>query len=431
MEHSTFFVSGLGISHNLSTSRKSFYSGSVVNSCSLRPLKTKKSTSNGRRFLSVELKQIAVVGVPKEIKKSEYRVGIVPSGVEQLTRRGVKVLVEKSAGLGSGIKDSEYEQAGATIAQNAEEVYANSEMIMKVKEPILPEWSLIRPGQLLYTYFHFAASRELTDAMLKSGATCLAYETVQTDDKVIPLLVPMSEVAGRMAIQEGAKYLERPFGGKGVLLSGVPGVTPGVVTIIGGGIVGTNAAKVAAGMGATVYVLDTNIRRLRYLSEIMPDNVSTVFSSPYNLRKLLPITDLLVGAALTIGAAAPKILSRADLALMAEGSVFVDVAIDQGGVAETSIPTTHTEPTYVEEGVVHYCVANIPGAVPTTSTYALTNVTLPYAIDLVEKGWRRACLESLDLQRGLNIIDGHITYGPVADAFDLPHKSPEVFLQGS
>ncbi len=361
-----------------------------------------------------------IIGVPKEIKSNENRVALTPAGALELTRRGHTVYVQSTAGEGSGFEDSDYTEANAKILKTADEVWAIAEMIMKVKEPIAEEYPRCRPNQLVFTYFHFASSEELTHAMIKSGAVCLAYETVETKDRQLPLLIPMSEVAGRMAIQEGAKYLEKPVKGRGVLLGGVPGVPPGKVLIIGGGVVGTQAAKMAAGLGAQVVILDTNLNRLRYLNDVMPANVVTMFSNEYNIRRLIRDTDLIVGAVLIPGAKAPKLITRDMLKTMHPGAVLVDVAVDQGGSFETTKATTHADPTYIIDDIVHYCVANMPGAVPFTSTVALTNATLPYAIQLANKGWQQACKENHELLLGLNVVGGKVVYQGVADAFGLP-----------
>lgn len=366
-----------------------------------------------------------IIGVPKEIKTNENRVALTPAGALEFTKRGHTVYVETQAGVGSGFDDQDYMEAGAKILRTADEVWAIAEMIMKVKEPIAEEYGRCRKDQLIFTYFHFASSQELTHAMIKSGAVCLAYETVETKDRQLPLLVPMSEVAGRMAIQEGAKYLEKPVKGRGVLLGGVPGVEPGKVLVLGGGVVGTQAAKMAAGLGAQVTLLDVSLARLRYLSDIMPANVTTLFSSEYNIRRLVQTHDLIVGAVLIPGAMAPKLITRDMLKLMRPGTVVVDVAVDQGGCFETTKPTTHDHPTYIIEDVVHYCVANMPGAVPFTSTVALTNATLPYALQLANKGWERACLENQELFLGLNVVKGKVVYKGVADAFGLPFSRLE------
>lgn len=361
-----------------------------------------------------------IIGVPKEIKNNENRVAVTPAGVAEFLKHGHTVYIQSTAGEGSGFSDATYQAAGAIILPTIEEVYGVAEMIVKVKEPIASEYSLIRPNQLLFTYFHFASSEELTQAMLASGAVCLAYETVEKTDRSLPLLVPMSEVAGRMAIQEGAKYLEKPQKGKGVLLGGVPGVPSGKVLILGGGIVGTQAAKMAAGLGARVVIMDLNLARLRYLSDIMPANVTTIMSNDYNIREAIQEADLIVGAVLIPGAKAPHLITKDMLKLMKPGTVVVDVAVDQGGCIETCKPTTHENPTYVIDDIVHYCVANMPGAVPYTSTLALTNATLPYAVQLANMGWKNACEANLELRKGLNILDGKVVYRGVADAFGLP-----------
>ncbi len=364
-----------------------------------------------------------IIGVPKEIKSNENRVALTPAGALELTRRGHTVYVQSTAGVGSGFEDKDYTEAGAKILNTADEVWAIAEMIMKVKEPIAEEYPRCRPDQLIFTYFHFASSEELTRAMLERGSVCLAYETVETKDRQLPLLIPMSEVAGRMAIQEGAKYLEKPVKGRGVLLGGVPGVPPGKVLVIGGGIVGTQAAKMAAGLGAQVTILDTNLNRLRYLNDVMPANVVTMFSNEYNIRRLIRDTDLIVGAVLIPGAKAPKLITRDMLKTMHAGTVMVDVAVDQGGCFETTKATTHADPTYIIDDVVHYCVANMPGAVPFTSTVALTNATLPYAVQLAQKGWQKACADNPELLLGLNVVKGKTVYQGVADAFNLPMHS--------
>lgn len=361
-----------------------------------------------------------IVGIPKEIKNNENRVGMTPAGVNELVRRSHTVYVQKGAGENSGFSDEQYERVGAKILPTIADVYAVAEMIVKVKEPIEPEYPLIRKGQLLFTYFHFASDRKLTEAMMASGATCLAYETVELKDHSLPLLIPMSEVAGRMATQEGARFLERPQGGKGKLMGGVPGVKPAKVLVIGGGVVGYAAACVAAGMGADVTIADLSLARLRYIDEVRPANIKTLYSSEFNIRAELPTTDLVIGAVLIPGAKAPHLITRDMLGLMGKGSVLVDVAIDQGGCFETSHPTTHSEPVYEVDGIVHYCVANIPGAVSATSTLALTNATLPYALKLADKGWEKACAEDEALCKGLNVVDGKIVYPAVAEAFGLP-----------
>ena len=369
-----------------------------------------------------------IVGVPKEIKNNEYRVALVPSGVEALVEDGHTVLIETGAGLGTQIEDSEYRDAGATIVSSDREVFAQADMIMKVKEPMEPEYELLRPGQIVFTYFHFAANEELTKAMVKSKSVCVAYETIQLPDKTLPLLTPMSEVAGRMAVQEGAKYLERPMEGRGILLSGVPGVPPANVVILGGGVVGANAAKIAAGFGANVYLLDVNLERLRYLDDVMPANVTTIFSNRLNIRNLLPSADLVIGGVLRRGAKAPVLVTQEMLKSMKRGSVVVDVAVDQGGCFETTRPTTHSQPTYIVEGVVHYCVANMPGAVAGTSTYALTNETLRYARQLAGKGWKQAMRESQPLLLGLNVAYGKVTFKDVAEQFGYDYTPAERLL---
>lgn len=360
-----------------------------------------------------------IVGIPKEIKNNENRVSMTPAGVRELVKRGHTVYVQHTAGENSGFPDAEYERAGAHILPTIEEVYAIAEMIVKVKEPIEPEYKLVRRGQLVFTYFHFACDRTLTEAMLQSGATCLAYETVVDKQGTLPLLIPMSEVAGRMSVQEGARFLEKPQGGKGILLGGVPGVKPAKVLVLGGGVVGTEAALMAAGLGADVTVCDISLPRLRHLAEFMPKNVKTMFSSTYNIEQELPTTDLVIGAVLIPGAKAPHLITREMLGIMKKGSVMVDVAIDQGGCFETSHPTTHAEPAYEVDGIIHYCVANIPGAVPFTSTLALTNATLPYALRLADKGWQQACAEDPGLKLGLNVVDGKVTFPGVAEAFGM------------
>ena len=359
------------------------------------------------------------IGVPKEIKNNESRVALTPGGVRTLVQHGHSVYIETCAGENSGFSDEQYQKSGANILPSAKAIFDTAEMIMKVKEPIKSEYQLIRPNQLLFTYFHFASEKELTLAMMKSGAVCLAYETVERADKTLPLLIPMSEVAGRMSIQEGAKYLEKPKGGKGILLGGVPGVKPANVLVLGGGIVGTQAALMAAGLGAHVTIADISLQRLRYLSEIMPANVDTLMSSTHNIEDLLPHTDLVIGAVLIPGAKAPHLITRDMLKLMQPGSVLVDVAIDQGGCFETSHPTTHADPVYEVDGILHYCVANIPGAVPFTSTLALTNATLPYAVLLADMGWEKACAAYEDLNKGLNIIVGKVVCKAVADTFNF------------
>jgi alanine dehydrogenase len=368
-----------------------------------------------------------IIGVPKEIKNNENRVALTPAGTQELVKRGHTVYVENLAGAASGFNNDDYRKAGAQILSEASEVFEKAEMIIKVKEPVEQEYKLIRRKQLVFTYFHFASYEPLTRAMIDSGATCLAYETVERQDGSLPLLIPMSEVAGRMAIQEGAKYLEKPLKGRGILLGGVPGVRPAKVLILGGGIVGTNSAKIAAGMGADVTILDVNINRLRYLDDVMPKNVRTMVSNEYTIRELITDADLIVGGVLVPGAKAPKLITRDMLRLMRPGTV-VDVAVDQGGCIETCRPTTHESPTFIIDDVVHYCVANMPGAVPYTSTLALTNATLPYAIRLANDGWKKACAENADLRSGLNVINGEVVYKAVADAFSLPYSDVKKFL---
>jgi alanine dehydrogenase len=360
-----------------------------------------------------------IIGVPKEIKTNENRVALVPAGAHALVSAGHKVVVETSAGEGSGFPDSAYTEAGATILPDADAVWKQAEMIMKVKEPIAVEWPRMRKDQLIYTYFHFAASEELTRAVIDSGAIGLAYETVELPSGELPLLTPMSEVAGRMAVQEGAKYLEKVFGGSGVLLGGVPGVAPAEVVVIGGGVVGINSAKMAAGLGAHVTILDVSLHRLRYLADVLPANVDTLYSNRLNIVDCLRRADLVVGAVLLPGAKAPRLVTRADLKLMKPGSVIVDVAVDQGGCVETIKPTTHEQPTYFVDGILHYAVANMPGGVPRTSTLALTNATLPYALKLARDGWQQACRDDKALALGLNVVRGKVVYPGVAEAFGI------------
>ncbi|WP_288307760.1 alanine dehydrogenase [uncultured Muribaculum sp.] len=362
-----------------------------------------------------------IIGVPKEIKNNENRVAVTPAGVKELVAHGHKVYVQQTAGNGSGFSDTDYQTAGAEMLPSISDVYAKAEMIIKVKEPIEAEYPLVRQGQVVFTYFHFASELALTEAMLKSGAVCIAYETVQLTDKSLPLLIPMSEVAGRMSVQEGARFLEKPQGGRGILLGGVPGVKPARVLVLGGGIVGKNAALMAAGLGAEVTIADISLPTLRHLSEVMPKNVKTLFSSTHNIEQELPSTDLVIGSVLVPGAKAPHLITKQMLSLMKPGSVIVDVAIDQGGCFETSHPTTHANPVYMLDNILHYAVANIPGAVPFTSTLALTNATLPYAIRLADLGWKEACRKDPALALGVNIVSGEITYKAVADAFNLPY----------
>lgn len=369
-----------------------------------------------------------IIGVPKEIKNNENRVALTPAGAKELVKRGHQVYVQHTAGVGSGFSDEEYTAAGAAILPTIEDVYGIAEMIIKVKEPIEPEYKLIKEGQLLFTYFHFASYEPLTKAMVESKAVCLAYETVEKADRSLPLLVPMSEVAGRMAIQKGANYLEKPLKGRGILLGGVPGVLPAKVLILGGGIVGTQAAWMAAGLGADVTIMDVSLPRMRYLADVMPANVKTMMSNEYNIREMIKHSDLIVGAVLIPGAKAPHLITKDMLKDMKPGTVLVDVAVDQGGCIETCKPTTHENPTYIIDDVVHYCVANMPGAVPYTSTLALTNATLPYAIQLADKGWKKAAQENAELVPGLNVINGDIVYKAVAEAFDMNYVPVEKYL---
>jgi len=361
------------------------------------------------------------VGIPKEIKNNENRVGMTPAGVAELARRGHEVSVQHTAGEGSGFANDDYVKAGARILPTIEAVYRECDMIVKVKEPIEQEYDLVRSGQLLFTYFHFACEKELTEAMLKSGAVCLAYETVQLPNGSLPLLQPMSEVAGRMATLNGAYYLQKTKGGKGKLISGVPGVSPAKVLVLGGGVVGEAAALMAAGLGADVTIADISLPRLRQLDIETPANVHTLYSSEHNIRHQLPTVDIIVGSVLVPGDKTPHLITKEMLKLMEPGTVLVDVAIDQGGCFETSRPTTHSDPVYIEDGILHYCVANIPGAVPNTSTLALTNATLRYAIALADKGWQQACKDDSALAKGLNIIEGKVAYKAVADVFGLEY----------
>lgn len=364
-----------------------------------------------------------IIGVPKEVKKDEYRIAMIPAGVEELVNRGHQVLIERGAGLGSGIADDQYLEAGGKLLDAAGEVFANAEMIVKVKEPLPQEWPMIRPGQLVFTYFHFAADKALTQAMIESGATCIAYETLTDARGRLPLLTPMSEVAGRMSIQEGAKYLERPQMGRGILLGGVPGVAPAHITILGGGIVGANAARIAAGFQADVAILDIDLDRLRYLDEIMPANVNVLYSDRHNIREQLQRADLVVGAVLIPGAKAPRLIEERHLKFMKPGSVIIDVAIDQGGCVETARPTTHSEPTYIVHDVVHYCVANMPGAVGRTSTFALCNATIRWVQALAKQGLS-ACQQYKELATATNVHQGKITNNAVAETFGLPLSAP-------
>ncbi|WP_299337413.1 alanine dehydrogenase [uncultured Psychroserpens sp.] len=359
-----------------------------------------------------------IIGVPKEIKNNESRVGMTPSGVFELTKSGHTVFVQKNAGFGSGFFDQDYIDVGAHVLETIKEVYASSKMIVKVKEPIEEEYPLITSDHVIFTYFHFASSEALTKAMLQSKAVCIAYETVEDKDGSLPLLTPMSEVAGRMAVQQGAKYLEKPIKGRGVLLGGVPGVPPGKVLVLGAGVVGIQAAKMAAGLGAHVTIMDINMKQLRYVNDVMPNHVVTEFSSEYTIRKRIRDHDLIIGGVLIKGAKAPKLITRDMLRDMRPGTVIVDVAVDQGGCIETTKPTTHENPTYIIDDVVHYCVANMPGAVPYTSTLALTNVTLPYVLKLANQGWEIACANDEVLAKGLNIVNGKVVYEEIAEAFN-------------
>ncbi len=368
------------------------------------------------------------IGIPKEIKTNENRISLVPAGAEALTTAGHEVIMEQGAGIGSGFTDEQYTAVGVSIAATADAVWADAELIVKVKEPIEPEWKRIKPGQTLFTYFHFAADRRLTQAHIDSGAVCIAYETVELPSRELPLLTPMSEVAGRMAVQEGAKYLERVHGGRGLLLGGVPGVKPAKVVILGGGVVGTNAAKIAAGMGARVVILDVSLERLRYLSDVMPANVQLIFSNRHNLLQQIAAADLVIGGVLIPGATAPRLIRKEDLKTMRPGAVIVDVAIDQGGCVETIHATTHENPIYIVDGIIHYGVANMPGGVPRTSTLALTNATFPYVMELANKGWRKAVKDNAALRKGLNIVDGKVIYKGVAEAFGLECNDPEQFI---
>jgi alanine dehydrogenase len=372
---------------------------------------------------------IMIIGLPKEIKNNENRVALTPAGVAELVKRGNVVYIQATAGNGSGFADAEYVTAGGKILATIGEVYNIADMIVKVKEPIESEYSLIKEGQLIYTYFHFASSEQLTHAMINRKSVCLAYETVELDDRSLPLLIPMSEVAGRMSIHEGAKYLEKTFGGRGMLLGGVPGVLPAKVLILGGGIVGTEAAKMAAGLGADVTIMDISLKRLRYLNDIMPANVKTQMSNDYNIREQVRVSDLIIGAVLIPGTKAPFLVTKDMLKTMNPGTVMVDVAVDQGGCIETTVPSTHDHPTYVVDEVIHYTVANMPGAVPRTSTIALTNATLPYAINLAAHGWKKACTEDKALRKGLNVVNAKVVYKGVAEAWGLPYFQVEEVLK--
>ncbi len=373
-------------------------------------------------------KAMMKVGVPKEIKNNENRVGMTPSGVAELIKHGHTVFVQHTAGEGSGFSDDAYVRVGAQILPAIEDVYAQADMIVKVKEPIEPEYALVRQGQVVFTYFHFACEEELTRAMMKSGAVCIAYETVEKADRSLPLLIPMSEVAGRMATQNGAYYLQKTKGGKGKLMAGVPGVKPAKVLVLGGGTVGEAAARIAAGMGADVTITDVSLPRLKQLAAEMPANVHTLYSSEHNIRQELPTVDVVIGSVLIPGDAAPKLITKDMLPLMEKGTVLVDVAIDQGGCFETSHPTTHSDPVYMVDGIIHYAVANIPGAVPNTSTVALTNATLRYAVALADKGWQQACRDDEALARGVNMVDGKCTYEAVAKVWNLPYTPLKDFI---
>ncbi len=370
-----------------------------------------------------------IVGIKKETKIEEYRVAMTPAGAEIMGQHGHTVLIEKGAGIGSGFDDTAYTDVGSEIVDSARTLYERSELVMRVKEPEPSEWDLIRPGQILFTYLHLAANEGLTRALMKAESVNIAYETIQEENGTLPLLTPMSEVAGRMSIQEGAKYLEREYGGRGVLLGGVPGVEPATVLVIGGGVVGVNAAKMACGLGARVYLLDTNLDRLRYLSDVMPANCVVLFSTPDNIRALVKKADMVVGAVLIRGARAPRLVTVEMMKTMKNGAVMVDVAIDQGGCFETSRATTHKDPIFSVEGVIQYCVANMPGAVPITSTHALSNATLPYALEIADKGWQRAMYENREILWGANVVNGQITYKGVADAFGMPYTPVDGFLQ--
>lgn len=372
-----------------------------------------------------------IIGVPREIKNHENRVGLTPAGTHELVKRGHLVLIETHSGAASGFRNDDYEEAGAEIISTEDEIWGRADMIIKVKEPEEHEYKMARKNQLIFSFFHFASNKKLTYAMMDSGAICLAYETVEATDKSLPILVPMSEVAGRMAIQQGARYLEKPVMGRGILLGGVPGVTPGKVLIIGAGVVGVQAAKMASGLGAHVTIIDTNIQRLRYVNDILPPHVVTMYSSEYNIRRLVTNHDLIVGAVLIPGGKSPMVITRDMLKLMRPGTVLVDVSVDQGGCIETCKPTTHENPTYIVDGILHYCVTNMPGAVPYTSTIALTNSTFPYVLELADKGWKKACLDNYELLKGLNIIKGEVVYRGVAEAFDLHYKAVHHFLDSN
>ncbi len=370
-----------------------------------------------------------IVGVPREIKNHENRVGLTPASTHELVKRGHQVLIETHSGAASGFRNDDYEEAGAEIIQTRDEVWGRADLLIKVKEPEIVEYKMAKRDQVIFSFFHFASSRKLTHAMIDSGAICLAYETVETTSKVLPILVPMSEVAGRMAIQQGARYLEKPVMGRGILLGGVPGVTPGKVLIIGAGVVGVQAAKMASGLGAHVTIIDTDIQRLRYVNDILPPHVVTMYSSEYNICKLIANHDLIIGAVHLSGRKSPKVITREMLKLMRPGTVVVDVSVDQGGCIETCKPTTHENPTYIVDGILHYCVPNMPGAVPYTSTVALTNSTFPYVLQIADKGWRKACLDNYELLKGLNIIKGDVVHKGLAETFDLHYKPVHHFLE--
>jgi len=369
-----------------------------------------------------------IVGILKETKVEENRVAMTPAGVEVMHQHGHEVLIQRAAGTGSGFEEDDYIRAGADIVDTSREIYEHSGMVMRVKEPEPAEWKMIRPGQILFAYLHLAANEALTRALVKARSINIAYETIQQTGGALPLLTPMSEVAGRMAIQQGAKYLEKEYGGRGVLLGGVPGVEPATVLIIGGGVVGVNAAKMACGSGARVYLLDTSLDRLRHLSDVMPANCMLLVSTPDNIRTLIKQADVVVGAVLVHGARAPKLVTREMVGTMKKGAVMVDVAIDQGGCFETSRPTTHNDPVYSVDGVIHYCVTNMPGALPITATLALSNATLPYALEIADKGWQRAMYENQEILWGANVVDGQITYKGVAEAFGMPFTPVDAFL---
>ncbi len=369
-----------------------------------------------------------IIGVPKEIKDHEFRVALTPAGANDLVQRGHRVVVEKTAGMGSGIPDEDYTRVGAEILPTADDVWGAAEIIVKVKEPMAEEWPRIKPHHVLFTYFHFASSRPLTDAMIKSGAVCIAYETVEDRNRQHPLLTPMSEVAGRLAVQQGAKYLEKIHGGRGMLLGGVPGVKPAHVVVVGGGVVGTNSAKMAAGLGARVTIMDVNLDRLRYLDDVLPANVDTLYASDYNVREQLSMADVVIGGVYLSGARAPHVVRREHLSLLPAGAVMVDVAIDQGGCFESSRPTSHSNPVYEEQGIIHYCVTNMPGAVARTSTFALTNATLPYLLQLADKGHVEALMNNPLFKAGLSIAKGKVVYRAVANDFDLEYHDADTVL---